>query len=353
MKKLMLIAVMLLLLIPQSVLAAPPNISGTGTPEDPYIIYTAIGLNQVRNDLSAHYKLGADIDLSGYPNWEPIGNFDARFLGSFNGNGHTITNLTINRPTEDLIGFFGNVNTSASITELVLLDIYVEGLNNVGGLVGFNFGSIRDSYTTGYVKANNTGFVTGGLVGFNAGTIERSFSNSNVEGSNEVGGFVGFNDGSISNSYAIGSVTGNDAVGGFIGSNASTIEESYATGEILALGIPGGFAGINGGGTIVNSYYAESTGQTDTGKGTRLTDAQMKQGASFVGWDFTNIWTIDEGISYPTLISLSATSATTIDLVSGLNKLNNNVFIISNHTVKDFDVTNSLPYGYATLTTQQ
>src|SRR5690554_2102454 len=119
MKKLMLIAVMLLMLIPQNVLAAPTDISGSGTPGDPYIIYTANGLDQVRNDLDAQYKLGADIDLSGYPNWEPIG-APTPFSGTFSGNGLIITNLTINRPAETFVGLFGRADGGALLEDIVL-----------------------------------------------------------------------------------------------------------------------------------------------------------------------------------------------------------------------------------------
>ena len=79
---------------------------GTGTAEDPWLIETAEQLNAVRNDLDASYALTADIDLSGYENWDPIGYFDVSaaengdpyatgFAGTFDGRGHTVSRLLV------------------------------------------------------------------------------------------------------------------------------------------------------------------------------------------------------------------------------------------------------------------
>jgi len=98
-----------------------------------------------------------------------------------------------------------------------------------------------------------------------------------VIGSNYVGGLVGYNIGSISYSYATGSVSGTNYVGGLVG---------YA----------------HSAGSISYSYWDyETSGQTWSGGGIGMSTVEMKQEATFVGWDFVNIWGIKEDITYPYL----------------------------------------------------
>lgn len=91
---------------------------GNGTAEDPWLIETAEQLNAVRNDLDASYALAADIDLSGYENWEPIGYFDVSaaengdpyatgFAGTFDGRGHTVSNIMTSNAEGVGVGLFG------------------------------------------------------------------------------------------------------------------------------------------------------------------------------------------------------------------------------------------------------
>ena len=91
--------------------------SGSGTKDDPYLIFYAEQLNQMRNFLgkdSVYFKLMSDIDLNDWieennpgQGWQPIGVRSSHFKGVFDGNQHSISGLQINRPSEDLIGFFG------------------------------------------------------------------------------------------------------------------------------------------------------------------------------------------------------------------------------------------------------
>ena len=132
----------------------------------------------------------------------------------------------------------------------------VEGRDKSGGLVGSNEGStIENSYATGNV--NQTNIVTsiiGGLVGYNSGTITDSHAEGNVSGQIGVGGLVGqHSSGSITGSYATGDIFGQTNVGGFSGSNNGIIENSYATGDVEGSDNAGGFAGVNYG-TITGSY---------------------------------------------------------------------------------------------------
>ena len=95
---------------------------GDGSVEEPWQIATAEQMDLVRNDLSGHYELIEDIDLSGFENWEPIGTFrslsdapehaevphpDYAFTGTFDGNGHTIFNLTVASENPMGAGLFG------------------------------------------------------------------------------------------------------------------------------------------------------------------------------------------------------------------------------------------------------
>ena len=122
---------------------------------------------------------------------------------------------------------------------------------------------------------------------------------------------MGYNDGNISNSYTMGTVTIHNigyAIGGFAGMNYGDISNSYSTDTVTTNGMvggitPGAFLGESGGGLLLNDYWdTEILGLTiDRGHATGLTTAQMMTQASFNGWDFTNIWSIDEGHDYPKL----------------------------------------------------
>ena len=90
--------------------------SGAGMQADPYQITNATQLQEMADDLGAHYVLAGDIDCSVTVTWnggsgfEPVGDSSTRFTGSFNGQDHTITGLYINRPTKYHVGLFGYVS---------------------------------------------------------------------------------------------------------------------------------------------------------------------------------------------------------------------------------------------------
>lgn len=171
-----------------------------------------------------------------------------------------------------------------------------------------------------YATGNVTGsFEVGGLVGCNFGTINNAYATGNVTGSDSVGGLVGACDGgvnAISNAYATGNVTGDNSVGGLVGDKwFSTISNAYATGTVTGYGFePGGLVGHSDGTPVVNSYWnTQTTGQAVSGDGgTGLTTAQMKQQASFAGWDISatgggaSVWRIYEGQTGPLLRGLLA-----------------------------------------------
>ncbi len=291
---------------------------GDGSSGNPYQIDNAEGLNEIRNHLGAHYILVADIDLTtatgessgAYWNsgkgWQPIGDFDNPFTGTFDGGGFTITGLFINWSVGSHLGLFGETASGSEITNVGLVKVNITTGAFSGGLAGENNGTITGSYTTGSVSGITNRI--GGLVGANRGTISESFTTCSVTGGSRVGGLVGENQDTITNSYTTGDVTGsNNLVGGLAGINIDSITDSYATGKVDGDDDVGGLVGDNLG-DITTSYWNTETsglvnavGDGDDSGTTGLTDEQMRQQASFSGFDFTDTWQIDEGIAFPVL----------------------------------------------------
>jgi len=282
---------------------------GNGTVGDPYQVATAQQLSNVRNYLDKYFKQTDNIELNIAPwnegkGWEPIGNNATQFNGSYDGNGFNVSGLTIKRNL-DWQGLFGNASRSSTIKNVKLTEVNILGGSWVGGLVGINTGKIEDCNVSGSVEGSND---VGGLVGLNGefGNITKSFASSAVEGSCFVGGLVGANNkGKIENSYSTGSVIGKEKTGGLVGENTRSafIKNSYSTSTVTGATQVGGLVGYNDdGASIISSYYdLNTTGQADTGKGVGKITAEMKTQSTFVDWDFTNIWSIVENTSYPTL----------------------------------------------------
>ena len=208
---------------------------GSGTATDPYQIATAadlIALGETTDDYDKHFILTADIDLdpnlpsrkvfdkaviapdTNDVNWE----FDGTpFTGIFDGNGHTVSNLTIKG--KGYLGLLGELGSGAKIFNLGTEAVDVNGTGDyVGGIVGYNEdGRITLSYSTGTVRSEEN---VGGLVGYNRGSIATSYSTCMVTGSGGVGGLVGNNwYGSIAASYSTGTVSGDGSIGGLVGRN--------------------------------------------------------------------------------------------------------------------------------------
>jgi hypothetical protein len=309
--------------------------SGGGTPDDPYRIATKADLLAMAADTSSYDKcfiLTADIDMGGQVFTTAIIASGDVFTGTFDGNGHKITHFTINGGSNSCLGLFGYIYPGGAVKNLGLEDFAVSGYQYVGGLVGLNYGTISNCYSTGTVSGSNYSWCVGGLVGYNYyGSISNCYSTGTVSGYCEVGGLVGVNEyGSISNCYSTGSVSGYQYVGGLVGLNYGTISNCYSTGTVSGASdsqdvgglvgcncfgsisncystgsvsgsnYVGGLVGYNTGGSVISSYFLWGAGP-DNGYGTPLPDEEMKQQSSFVGWDFTTIWTICEGMNYPKL----------------------------------------------------
>ena len=249
--------------------------------------FPAVGDRQACGGLTGcvGYELGANLDFdtnnSGsadagdtYWNsgagWEPLDNGTAfgGFRAIFEGNGHTIANLFIDRDSDD-VGLFGRT-VSSVIRHVGLIDVEVSGSSNVGGLAGVDQGSIIGSYVTGMVTG--TGGDVGGLVGQKYGrSVVTSYAAVEVTGEDNVGGLIGENNAILTASYATGRVTGEENVGGLVGSNGKTITASYATGTVRGESNVGGLVGSNRSssstGTVTASYWDTTTSRRTTSAG--------------------------------------------------------------------------------------
>ena len=176
-----------------------PFAGGQGTLEAPYQIATAEQLAKVKDYRDKSFILVSDIDLSSYGNWDPIGTFNMEiddpekgevaksslaFVGRFDGNGHTISNLTVNRPDTWGVGLFGLVMGNATFTSIRNLTVNnadVKGACMVGGVVGALNGRVTDIKLTGNnrIEGSTVGAV-GGIVGMGYGAIENCTANASV-----------------------------------------------------------------------------------------------------------------------------------------------------------------------------
>ena len=234
------------------------------------------------------YELDADLDFDTngdgvmdandtYDNngsgWLPIGDSASPFIADFNGNGHSIHHLSINRPNASNNGLFGVVdgtNSANVIQDVQLVSTQVTGNVNTGGLVGLVNNNSTISYCSASGVVTGTGSV-GGLVGglTGASTISNSTASGAVNGTNNTGGLVGsIGNSSISNSAASVAVTGSgDITGGLVGNvGNSSISNSTASGVIKGNTRAGGLVGYSGGSAISNSVASGSVeGANSTG----------------------------------------------------------------------------------------
>ena len=229
------------------------------------------------------YELTADLDFDTNGNgaadagdaywnngagWEPIGRYqqaypprwDIQFQATFEGNGHAISNLMIDRSDSGGSGLFGSVAYDGAISNAGLVDVSVVGSGDdvgaVGGLAGVSSGTITASYVIGSVSGVD---VVGGLVGSNGGPITASYFNGSVQGRDFVGGLAGLNDATLTVNYAAGSVSGNDYVGGLVGFHVDgNVSNSYSANSVSGDEVVGGLIGLFREGSVADSYSTGS-----------------------------------------------------------------------------------------------
>lgn len=438
---------------------------GGGTSGDPYRISELGNLVWMHNlgTASAYYKMTNDIDASGTAGWSDGGAsaITTKLTGVFDGNGYTISGLTINLPAGENVGLFGEVR--GTVKNLAILDANITGKKYVGILGGATWaGVISNCYVAGVVSSSaGGGIYIGGLAGWNSGNsvanchadVDIVISGANVS---YVGGLVGsVVESTLSDCYATGAIaiTGGNAesVGGFVGavataveattitrchasvdiadsllgfyfggfagficSDATVVSQCYATGKVTSpavypvggfvgaattsvisdcystgaisgktlamyglwldpysvggfIGNASGFANISNcysigkvnakgdyaggfagccdisGSTIYQSYWNKQTSgkSISAGGGTGKTTAQMKQQATFSGWDFTKVWGISASRNngYPYLLNVatpeSGPSITSFSINSDAENTTNAVVTLNNVCATD------------------
>ena len=251
-----------------------------------------------------------DYEDSNDSGWQPIGDYtnvldNNPFNSIFEGNGHTIANLMINRPNAGRVGLFSYTGSSSKISNIGLLNVRINGQIRPGGLISFNDGAaITNSYATGFVNGADG---AGGLIGYSTGgTITNSYATASVDTKKEpAGGLIGWqNTDSITNSYATGAVKGRLWAGGLVGYGTDgTITNSYATGSGK-----GGLVGAkssNGNHRTEKSYWdTETSGITTSAGGEGKTTDELQSPTAATGiyssWSTDN-WDFGSTGEYPAL----------------------------------------------------
>ena len=262
--------------------------------------------------LDANKNLVSKSDLT---EWKPIGARWSSYTGTFDGQGYTISGLYFNNPTSSYAGLFGSIGANGKISNVGVLDSYFQFREFGGGVCGVNYGTVRDCKNTGSVRGLAA---IGGVCGLNekGGIIENSFNEGTVSGTGDnvqqVGGVCGYNNGTIKSCYNTASVSGQNSVGGVCGLNSRGIitncfNEGTVSGQTFVGGVCGNGCGVtttncfNGGivsgqshvggvcgyyydGALTNCYYLSDTatgginGKDVSGKAEGKSIEQFKSG---------------------------------------------------------------------------
>lgn len=255
--------------------------AGSGTQNDPYRIFNADQLDEIRNNSGAVYQLEADIDLSSWieennpsQGWNPIPTFSGVLLG----NNHSITNLVINRKTSNGVGLFSELGLSAKVSNLYIVDAKITANNNVGCLSGVCEPS--SYYGSSYITIENVNIIncliTGGdniglLVGnthYTIININECYTYGSASGSSNIGGLVGYATLGKSTFYKCNSnvnISGT-TVGGICGLGDGQILSCAVYGNIIGENIAGGIMGT----TNSNSTLSQCISACKLIKGARV-----------------------------------------------------------------------------------
>ncbi len=276
--------------------SVPSGWEGEGTLSSPWIIDTAKDLQDMAACINgnvytevgeiayntAHYKLGANIDLGNIADWTPIGCYDVNyemalsFKGSFDGAGYTISNMTIDGQDKDYEhrGLFGHIEKGAVVKNVTLSDVSMVVDYRSGGIAYGSNGIIENCHViSGTIKGKS---YIGGIVGLlGEGGIVRNCSNGatvtypeNAHNSQDLGGIAGYSySGIIENCYNRGPIIGLGREAGIVAYHAgeSVTRNCYNIGQITSHSSSGSIAGyidnssrINN--QIYNCYYLSTDG---------------------------------------------------------------------------------------------
>ena len=273
--------------------------------------------------IDGKYELSADIDMSNVEfNAIGGGEMPAPFLGTFNGNGYTISNLKIESSNKST-GFFAYIGTGGKVANLKLVKADITGGSSTGAIAGTSTGTIENVNVEGKVTGGTN---VGGIVGtLHGGTLQNSKIDADIQG-NTVGGLIGSTNYNASgsaltvkdektgniilNNYVMGTVTGgNDYFGALVGDMGGSSGALLQTfnGNIVANEIngitPGKIAGYwSGSRPIIDQNqvnYFDSDKLSASGLpsgivaafvGKSAADFTQKETFEALGWDFTNVW---------------------------------------------------------------
>ena len=237
--------------------------------------------------LDANKNLVSKSDLT---EWKPIGDRWSSYTGTFDGQGYTISGLYFNNPTSSYVGLFGSIGANGKISNVGVLDSYFQFSELGGGVCGVNHGTVRDCKNTGSVRGLAA---IGGVCGLNekGGIIENSFNEGTVSGTGDnvqqVGGVCGYNNGTIKSCYNTASVSGQNSVGGVCGNGCGvTTTNCFNGGFVSGQSHVSGVCGYdhNYDGTLTNCYYLSDTakgginGKDVSGKAEGKSIEQFKSG---------------------------------------------------------------------------
>ena len=253
--------------------------------------------------------------------WRPIRAVSLNgFETTFDGNGHRISNLYIDRNSY-YVGFFGFLNSGAEVRNLRISG-NINGAGDVGGIVGTSYGSIRSCYSSVNTTSSAiSSCIVGWMYG---GTISACYATGSARstGSSAVGSIAGTAYGGviITNCYATGSATGNatgaSRTGGLVGDMAggATIINCYST----ATSARGGLVGAQQRQTITDSYFDTETSGATSGTGAQTTAAlQTPTSATgiYAAWD-EDIWDFGTSSQYPVLkVDFNKSGSTADDIL--------------------------------------
>lgn len=278
---------------------------GDGTEANPYLVYDKETLSGIRNNLAAHYKMIADIDMQG-ENWTAIGKSTYPFKGTLDGNGHCIVNLQMDGSAKDF-GLFAYAN-GATFCNLRMENCTLTTIGACSGmLVGYAKACVFHQISIKGIATSRTirvGLLTGYMRG---GSISCCACHGDVVGTGYVGGLVGqtLDNAIISNCYVKGNVTNTAAsayVGGVTGYGKKiTISNCYTACKVT--GGTSGLVDVYSNVTTECSYFdsqvagLKSYDECNIGK---ITSGLTKK-VTFPSWDFDMVWDIVDGETYPFL----------------------------------------------------
>ncbi|MCR5158879.1 MAG: hypothetical protein K6D37_07120 [Prevotella sp.] len=213
---------------------------GSGTEDDPYVIYNTAGMDKLASDVNSgtgyedtYFVLGNDItyDPDEDNNYTPV----EIFYGTFDGQGHTISGIRVNGGNQDDIGVFG-VNCG-TLKNLSVSDCSFAGTNYIAPVAGKNSGTIENCHVQSSVSVSVSKKSAGGILARNDGQVLGCTSAAVISTGNEsvqfVGGIAGENYATMSDNLFTGTIgevpAGSQGIGAVAGYNSNVLSNNFHT----------------------------------------------------------------------------------------------------------------------------